>query len=187
MKKNKKNPFFIALIVFLLIIIITFIIYVLYSSSNNETLKEFNKEGYDSTNSDIFYKKIVTNNTLNDYYKDIENNQNSQYQEYYFKKNSTDYIELKMIYNNGVSTSLNIVSNLKNNETEFNYELSYKDAHLILQGNNSNNYECQVIKKYKISVETSSKYCDMIKDEINEFNLEKEKILKNEKIKSLIK
>lgn len=187
MKKNKTNPLQLALIVVIIIIIITFIFYVIYSSSNSETLKEFNKEGYDSTNKDLFYKKITTNNTLKDYYKDISNNTESKYQEFYFTKNSTDFIELKMIYQNGVTTSLNIISNLKTDETQFNYELSYKDAHLILEGNKKNNYECQVIKNYKVSVETTSKYCEMIKDEMEEFNQEKESLLKNEKIKSLIK
>lgn len=185
--KNSNNVIKITIAVIAFIIILSFVIYILYNNSNNETLEEFNKEGFDSTKQDLFYKKILTNNTLEDFYKDMANKKDSEYQEFYFSKDSTEYIELKMIYKNGISTSLNITNNLQKNETNYNYELSYKTAHLLIEGNSNNDYECQIIKNNNVSTEIAKKYCDMIQDEIIEFNDSKEDLLKNEKIRALIK
>lgn len=187
MKNKKKLPLKILILTLLIVVFIIFIAYVLYSSSKNEILGEFNKEGYDSTNKDLFYKKITTDNTLEDFYNDMSNNTDTAYQEFYFSKDSTEFIELKMLYKSGVSTSLNITSDLKNNDTKFNYELSYKEMYLILEGNDKNDYDCNIVKNNNISQEIVKKYCDMIIDEIDNFETEKAELLKNEKIKALIK
>ena len=74
----------------LLIIPITFIIIlviaIIYLTSNTKDLKtELEDIGYTTNNEEeAFYKKIVTNNTLEDYYNDLANQVNSQYEEYYF-------------------------------------------------------------------------------------------------------
>lgn len=169
------------------IIIVPISIYCVEKSKENKITEEFTKEGYKTSKDDAFYRKIVTGNTLASYYEDISNKVDTQYQEYYYSKESNDFIELKMIYKNEVTTTLNISSDIETNLLTFNYELTYKDAHLILDGNSEDNYECEIVVNKKVSDETVQKYCDMIIDEINNFNSVKEELLKNKKINNITK
>ena len=169
------------------IIIVPISIYCVEKSKENKITEEFTKEGYKTSKDDAFYRKIVTGNTLASYYEDISNKVDTQYQEYYYSKESNDFIELKMIYKNEVTTTLNISSDIETNLLTFNYELTYKDAHLILYGNSEDNYECEIVVNKKVSDETVQKYCDMIIDEINNFNSVKEELLKNKKINNITK
>ncbi len=183
---KEKGSFGLIIIIIIGSILVASVIIGIEVSNSKKIAKEFSKEGYETTSEDIFYKKIVSGNTLDDYYKDIANKKDSYYEEYYFSKESNDFIELKLLYQQDVSTTLNIISNLENGETEFNYELAYKTSHLLIEGNSTNNYECKIIDNNKVDMDTVSGYCDMIMDEINNFNDIKNDLLKNDKIRSLV-
>lgn len=190
MKKNRKSNqnqyiYKIVIIIIVLLIIVPFIVYISVSSSNKEIAAEFKKEGYNTSNQDAFYRKVTTGNTLDDYYNDIANEIDSQYQEFYYSKESNDFIELKMIYKNKVSTTLNITTDLKTDELEYNYELAYKDAHLLIEGNSKNDYTCNVIANNKVEEKLVTQYCNMVIEEINEYNQVKQELMKNQKIKDL--
>lgn len=190
MKKKKTGKNLLSKIIFgiiALFLIIVLVIFVYERGTNKEEEEVFQKEGYTTSNEDAFYKKIVSDNTLDDFYADVQQERDSNYEEYYFSKESNDFIELKMLYRNKVSTTLNITSDLKTNVLEYNYELTYKTAHLLLEGSSTNNYDCEVIVNDEVSAETVQKYCDMIIDEINSYNEIKNDLLRNNQIKSMIK
>ncbi len=183
-KKKKKNN----LTTISIVILITILITIIFLSNSNKGIDEvFDKEGYITEEESAFYKKVVTNNTLDDYYNDLANKRNSQYEEYYFSKDSNDFIELKMSYQKNVTTTLNITSDLKTLDINYNYELSYKDAHLMLEGTDSNDYTCNVILKEQVSDETINTYCDMIKDEIETFKTRRSDLMKNKRIQEIVK
>ena len=184
-KDNKKIIYGIIIAVIALLVLVPIFVYISVKGSNKEIEEEFNKEGYTTTKQDAFYRKVTTNNTLDEYYSDIAEGISSEYQEYYYSKQSNDFIELRMIYKNNVTTSLNITSDLHTNELIYNYELSYKTAHLILEGSSKDDYTCNVIVNNKVDQDTVKKYCNMIIDEINAYNIVKQELLKNEKIKDL--
>ena len=184
-KNNKKIIYSIIIIVIILLIIVPLFVYISVNSSNKEIEEEFNKEGYKTSKEDAFYRQITTNNTLDEYYEDVANEKDSEYQEFYYSKLANDFIEVKMLYKNKVNTTLNITTDLKTNELEYNYELAYKNAHLILEGNSKDNYACNVITNNKINSDTVTKYCNMIIEEINDYNTVKDELLKNKKIKDL--
>lgn len=190
-KRNNKNSNSILckiiIGVIVSILLISAIIYVIINGTNKKLEKEFAKEGYTTTPKDAFYRKIVTNNTLDDYYKDMASGNDTEYQEFYYSKQSNDFIELKMIYRNKVSTSLSISTNLETEEVTYNYELAYKNAHLLLEGSSKENYNCNVIDNNKVQSDTVKNYCDLIIDEINDYNLVKEELLKNNQIRDLSK
>lgn len=186
-KKSLSLKEWIIILAIATIIIVPISIYCVEKNKENKITEEFTKEGYKTSKDDAFYRKIVTGNTLASYYEDISNKVDTQYQEYYYSKESNDFIELKMIYKNEVTTTLNISSDIETNLLTFNYELTYKDAHLILDGNSEDNYECEIVVNKKVSDETVQKYCDMIIDEINNFNSVKEELLKNKKINNITK
>ena len=192
MKKKKKltnsKLFYILIGVVVLIIVVVLIVLGNIANEDYSDFQEQLKEdGYNATNNyDAFFKKIVSNNTLDDYYKDIANKTNSLYEEYSLSKESYDYIELKMEYQNDIITVLNIISNLKSSEINFNFELTYNDSHIILDGNSSSDYECNVVLQKESSNDTVLTYCHMIRDEINTFKESKEELLKNKAIKKII-
>ncbi len=191
MKKKKKqdNNLMIKIIIgiVVIIILIPIVTYISLKGSNRELDEEFNKEGYTTTNEDAFYRKITTNNTLDDFYNAMASNYDAEYQEFYYAKQSNDFIELKMIYKNSVSTSLNIITNLETNEVTYSYELAYKTAHLLLEGTSKEDYSCKVIDNNRVQEDVVKKYCDLMIDEINEYNEVKDDLLKNNKIGDLSK
>lgn len=173
--------------IIILIILIPIIVYITIKGTNKGIEKEFNKEGYTTSKEDAFYRKITTNNTLDDFYNAMASKNDSEYQEFYYAKQSNDFIELKMIYKNNVSTSLNIITNLETNELTYSYELAYKTAHLLLEGTSKEDYSCKVIDNNRVQEDIVQKYCDLIIDEINEYNEVKDNLLKNNKIGNLSK
>ena len=186
-KQKKSNNIYIYIIigVFLSVFVISAIIYITINGTNKKLDDEFAKEGYNTTPKDAFYRRVVTNNTLDDYYRDMQSETDSEYQEFYYSKQSNEFIELKMLYKNKVSTSLNISTNLETGELTYNYELAYKTAHLLLDGSSKENYNCNVIDNNKVQPETIKNYCDLIIDEINDYNTVKEELLKNNQIRDL--
>jgi hypothetical protein len=183
-KKKSYNLTFIAVIVLCLGIILS----LLYYSSREQIVKrELNKEGYTSSKEDAFYHQIISNNTLDDYYNDIASNKDSLYEEFYVSKESNSLIELKMYYQNQINTTLNILSKLNSDYVNFNFELSYQDSSFILEGNSSNNYECDVIEEKNVSKDSINYYCDYIKDEIENYLQKKYKLLQNETLVNNIK
>ncbi|MCI8460594.1 MAG: hypothetical protein HFE81_04285 [Bacilli bacterium] len=189
MKSNKKDNKKKIFIIVVAILAISIILYLIISSSDktSEEEKILKKEGYTTEKEDAFYKKIVTNNSLDDYYNDVSHRRESQYEEYYVSKDSNDFIELKLSYYKGVDTTLNILSNLSEETVNYNYELAYKDAHLILEGNDNEANDCKVVLNENISQDTINTYCDMIKNEIKIFTDRKDELLKNKKINTMVK
>lgn len=189
-KKIKKDNNILKKVIIgivILIILIPIIVYITIKGTNKGIEKEFNKEGYTTSKEDAFYRKITTNNTLDDFYNAMASKNDSEYQEFYYAKQSNDFIELKMIYKNNVSTSLNIITNLESNELTYSYELAYKTAHLLLEGTSKDDYSCKVIDNNRVQEDIVQKYCDLIIDEINEYNEVKDDLLKNNKIGNLSK
>lgn len=188
-KQKKSNNIYLYIIIGVIvsIFVVSSIIYITINGTNKKIDDEFAKEGYNTTPKDAFYRKVVTNNTLDDYYKDMLSETDSEYQEYYYSKQSNEFIELKMLYKSKVSTSLTISTNLETNELTYNYELAYKTAHLLLEGSSKENYNCNVIDNNKVQTETVKNYCDLIIDEINDYNVVKEELLKNNQIRDLSK
>lgn len=187
-KKSKKNN---NIIYYIMIITIVFILVVIFgmrtNNNHNEFQKELKEEGYITEDSEAaFFKKIVSNNTISDYYDDISNDRNTKYEECSLAKETYDYIELKMEYENEIFTVLNITSNLKTDVIQFNFELTYNNSHILLDGDSSTNYECNVITQKEASNSTIDTYCDIIKSEIELFKSRKAELLSNRKIQKII-
>ena len=189
MKKKKKRNYKKIIIITSMIVVVAFLVglELYFGQESNELTRELKKDGYTTEDTDdAFYNKITTGNTLDDYYKDLSNKKNSNYEEYYFSKESYDFIEVKLSYKDEVTTSLNISSDLRTLETTYNFELSYKDAYLIIEGNSIEDYTCKTIVKEKVSEDVIKTYCDRMVSEINAYAEKREEVLNNEKIKELL-
>ena len=149
MKKKKKeevNNVQKAFLIMLSIATVVFISLYLYFSYNNNSLNNtLKEEGYDSDKDTDFYEKVETGNTIEEYNQDVKNDKNSEFIKFYVTKELNNFVEVKMAHKDGVSTTLNINANLKNNKIDYNYELSYKNTYLIFEGNTDNNYDCHYV------------------------------------------
>lgn len=184
-KKNKLNSN-VLLVITIIIVVVTLSLY-FFSKRDPKIDNEFQKEGYETEEEeDPFYKRIVTNNTLDDYYNDISQGKDSSYEEYYFSKESNDFIELKLDTRSNVNTTLNISSDLRTKEVNYNYELTYNKSYLIIEGNSNDNYDCNIIKNKNVNEETLNTICNNIMSEISIFLERRKTILSNKKIKDLV-
>lgn len=182
---EKEKKFWVAFIILLALAIVGTGIYYLTEKTVEE--KELQKSGYSTTDDDAFYKKVVTNNTLDDYYKAMSNNQDAEYEEYYLQKESLNFIELKMSYQNTVDRTLSFTSDLRTDVVRYNYELSYKSSHLILEGNNSENYDCNIVVRKNVNDTDVQKQCDYIAQELAIFLTRRSEMLENETVKALVR
>ena len=174
-KKQENNTLLIVLVSIFAVMLL--LLLVVATTTKDEVYNELENEGYYTETDDAFYKKILTNNTLDEFYNDMNSGRNTKYQEVYVSKTSYDYIELLMIYNDGVTTTLTISSSLKSNELNYNFELSYNKQYLLLEGNEENNYDCEVTVNRNVKKETEKKYCNLIKEQINDFLSSKTQLL----------
>ena len=183
-KKNKNNNLYIIGV--LLCLIIAVICIMIYYSEDNQRKRALQKDGYTIKADDPFYKMVTTNNTLDSYYNDISNKKNSSYEEYYVSKETYNFMEQKLNYYNGVSTALNISSDLRNLSIKYTFELSYEDAYLILEGNSNNGYRCDIVVNEKVLNTQIHEYCDQIQLELETFSTRRSEILANEKIQEYL-
>lgn len=183
-KKQEPNTLLVVLIAIFIVLLLLIIIALI--TTKDEVYEELQIEGYYTETDDTFYKKILTNNTLEQFYNDMNSERNTKYQELYVSKISYEYIELLMIYNEGVTTTLTISSNLKSNELNYNFELSYNKQHLLLEGTEENNYNCNVTVNKNIKKETEKKYCNLIKEQINYYLNSKKQLLNNQNLMNKI-
>lgn len=188
MRKNKeKNKNLFSIVVVITIIII--IVFSIYASKDYKDLKSsLEKDGYGTIdNNEAFYKKIVSKRNLDEYYDDLANGKDTEYEEYTISKESYDFVELKMEYKNKVNTILSINSNLKGSNVQYNFELSYESSHILIEGGSNNEYACDVIDQQNASDETVQYYCNEISDEIKNYLNKRTSVLNNPKLNEVLK
>ena len=83
--------------------------------------------------------------------------------------------------------TLNITSDLKTKVIEYNFELSYNDIYLILEGTSNTSFTCNTITEKNTTPDVIKTYCNTIKQELISFTSERNKILADEKIQNLLK
>ena len=183
-KKNNKNKYVIILLLVLILCMVAYyFLFLTDELGRNLRFKGFKTESV----SDNFYKKIVTNNTLDDFYNDVAEKKDSTYIEYNFTKSSYDFIELKMNYSDNSLSTLNISSDIRNNTIDFNYEISNDSSRLMLDGNMNETFQCNVIMQENVSNSTKNSHCEYIEKEIENFITEKNIYLQDKTISEITK
>ena len=183
-KMNKGSLIMIITIFSMLIILLCAIIYVTYENKDLE--KGMQDTGYEIEENSVFYEKIETNNTMEDYYNDVKNNKDSKFIKYYVSKELDNFIELKMLKQGDTTITINIVNNFQTNKTEFNCEVKDNYSHLIIEGNSDDDYLCNHVLKENVNNEVLDYYCSQMEGELSIFSSKKEELLKNERIQKRI-
>lgn len=186
----KKNIIIICSII-LSIFIIAIIIISNNDKNNNEYIvKHVNDLGYIYDKDGLIYKKVVSNNNLDEYYTDIALNNDTNYLEYYFTFESYSFIQLHMTYSKGVSTVFNAVSDLNNNKFDYTYEITKNDSSAIIEGIYDEGatvpFTCDVVVLKKLEDVGVKSYCDNAFKLLESALNEKKNLLNNKKFKELI-
>ena len=181
----------IAVLIVVFIVIISAVVISNNDNNNQKYLVNYiNDLGYKFDEDGSIYKRIVSNNSLDEYYRDIKSNKDSHYLEYYFSMDSYMFIQLYMAHSNGVNNVFNAMSDLNSNEITFTYEITKKDASLILEGtysiDNSIPYSCDAVSLKKASNDAVAGYCDNALLLVQEFVNEKKNLLNDEEFRNIV-
>ena len=186
-----KKKILIIIGILIIIVIIGIAMYYITDQNQEENNIYINNYlsnlGYKYNEKDNIYQKITTNNTLDEFYNTVKNKQKTNYNEYYYSISNNNFIELNMAYNNGITEVINITSDLTKQELTFNYELSKDDSSALLEGSyNNNKYICKIVSLKKLKDESKDKYCNTIKNHLNIFIEEENKLITNEEFNKII-
>ena len=88
-RKNKNQENNTALIILIAVFVgMLLLLLVATTVTKDEVYNELENEGYYTETDDAFYKKVLTNNTLDEFYNDMNSGRNTKYQEVYVSKTS---------------------------------------------------------------------------------------------------
>ena len=181
----------IGVITFIIIVILSILMY--YTTDQKQEENELyinsylNDLGYTYNEEENMYKKITTNNTLDDFYELSSNKKEAYYQEFYFSQESNSFIELNMAYNNDITEVFNINSDLTKQEITYNYEITKNDSSAILEGSyNNNTFTCEIVSLKKLTDNNKEIYCETIKKLANNFIKEENKLIDNVEFNRII-
>lgn len=186
---NKK--ILIGVGVFIIIIIIGILMY--YTTDQKQEENEIyinnylNDLGYTYNEEEKMFKKITTNNTLDEFYELSSKNQEAYYEEYYFSLDNNSFIELNMAYKDGITEVFNVTSDLTKQEITYNYEITKDDSSAILEGSyNNNSFKCEIVSLKKLNDDNKDQYCETIRKYANKFIEEENQLLNNEEFNNII-
>ena len=177
--------------VFIIIIIIGILMY--YTTDQKQEENEIyinnylNDLGYTYNEEEKMFKKITTNNTLDEFYELSSKNKEAYYEEYYFSLDNNSFIELNMAYKDGITEVFNVTSDLTKQEITYNYEITKDDSSAILEGSyNNNSFKCEIVSLKKLNDDNKDQYCETIREYANKFIEEENQLLNNEEFNNII-
>lgn len=186
----KKNTL-IIIGVFIIIVVLGILMY--YTTDQQQEANELyinnylSNLGYKYNNKERTFKKITTNNTLDEYYELSNNKEESYYNEYYFSLDNNSFIELNMGYKNEITEVFNITSDLTKQEITYNYEITKGDSSAIIEGSyNNNEFKCKIVTLKKLKEDNKDTYCERAKKQANLFIEEENKLLSNKEFIKII-
>ena len=162
----------------IILIIIVILLIVLKSYLNSESVIQNNIRKYITSKEfvldkdNIFYEKILSNNTFDQYQTEVKNKNDSTYQELIFDIYSYQLVENLYKYNDGVNIFLSASYNYKSEKLNYSYRTTYKTSNIIFTGSyNNNKFICNTEYQFDTNIENSKEeYCNLIKMYIEEFN-----------------
>lgn len=145
---------------------------------NYLTENRFKKEGE-------FYTKQLTENTLDDYYSDVEFGDDSSYQKLYFDINNRELRSISYNYQDGVEYYFVPVYSYRTNSIIYDYEINGNGKTIRLNGKyNPQTKEFSCANNGKVSLTDASKetICEVIKIDVDDFNADAKDVIKDNEI-----
>ena len=178
-----KKLIIIASIIILLFLCLT----LLSGKSNSSTISETLEKNNYVIENDI-YRKIVTSNTQEDFYRNIKSNAATEYVEYQYIP-STNILKCINLKYDKFYYLCDITEDFTNNKINYSCDSSYGNSQLTVYGEydyNNNSLSCNN-RNGNISNDITNIYCGNIKQQINDFVLESNKLLSNKKFSKAVR
>lgn len=176
------------LIIIAVIIIILFLCFtLLFGKSNSSVISDILEENNYILDNDI-YRKNITNNTQEDFYRNIRDNTATKYVEFQYIP-STNILKCINLKYDKFYYLCDITEDFNNNKINYSCDSSYGNSQLTVYGeyNHSNkSLSCQS-RNDKINTDVVKIYCGNVKEQINEFIIESNKLLNNRKFSKAVR
>lgn len=179
MIKDKKIKF---LIILALIVLVLWII-TNYLTSTNKLHKYLLNNGF--TKTENFYTKILTENDIDDYYQDIQNNINSNYKELYFSSENYQLIGNIQEYNEGLIYYYSPIYDYHEDTLTYDFEISNDNIQIIFEGDYniiSQKMNCNLSNtssEIELTTDEKSIICKKIELDTKDFTKEVNKLFKD--------
>ena len=178
-----KKLIIIAITIFILFLCFT----LLFGKSNSSTISEVLEENKYVLENDI-YRKIVTKNTQEDFYRNIRNNVATNYVEYQYIP-STNLLKCINLKYDKFYYLCDITEDFTNNKISYSCNSSYGNNQLTVYGeyDSSNNTLSCNNRNDKISIDVTKVYCGNVKQQVNDFIVESNKLLSNKNFNKVVR
>ena len=176
------------LIIIAVIIIILFLCFtLLFGKSNSSVISEILEKNNYILDNDI-YRKNITNNTQEDFYRNIRGNASTQYVEYQYIP-STNILKCINLKYDKFYYLCDITEDFTNNKINYSCNSSYGNNQLTVYGEydyNNKTLSCKN-RNDNIKNDITSIYCNNVKQQINDFVIESNKLLSNKKFSKAVR
>ena len=190
-KNNKDYKNYIPLLVSIFVLVIVFIIiFTFVLGKTDDSYRDSKLDDMEYILEGNTYYKNMTNNTLDEFYTSVKNNQNNSFLEYKFEIDSNSFYETKLDYNNGITSSYMYSYELYTNTIFITYELSTLNSNVIISGKYNeydNSIKCNIegTNNYSSSL-TLDEYCNTLANNINDFIIERDKFINDSRFVSIL-
>lgn len=186
---NKKKIIIITSIIALLLILI--LIISLFKNPQTEIIEYLQSIEFVNENTTNLYSKQISNNTLEQHNKNIENNIESEYEILYFNTDTYELTKNKIAYKDEITKDFTPTYNYKNNKLNYIYRINYNNTNIIMEGTyniNNKTFTCIPTFSYQIDIEKSKKdICNKIKLEVELFSYETQTLFDNPQLLDYMK
>ena len=177
-----KKLIIIVIILFALFILFT----LLFGKSNVAIVSDTLIDNNYVLDGDV-YRKIVTNNTQEDFYDNMKNNTVDRYIEYQYIINTNILKSISLKYDS-LYYLCDITEDFSTNKLNYSCNSTYNDLQLNIYGDfdySSSELSCYN-RNEEISDDVTSEYCDNVYNQIKDFILERNKLLVNKSFKKVV-
>ena len=162
-------------IIIIIVIIISLILLKIYFKNDNTIRNNVKNyiisKDFKIDKDNILYEKILSNNTYEDYQKDINNKIESSYQILLFDIYSYQLVENLYNYKDGVNSFLSATYDYKTDTLTYNYRTTYETANIIFSGSYTDDeFVCENEYSFDAYITGNEHdYCDLIEYYIKDF------------------
>lgn len=184
---NKKHIKIIINIGIFIILLVAFKL--ITQKTTTSKVKEYiTKKGFNQVEKTNIYSKEISEITIDEYFKNADDNIESKYQTLYFDLNNYQLSKTQMEYRNNIYSYFTPTYNYKNNSFNFEYEITFKDGYINFYGEydiENKDFICD-IKNYKnMNAQSSSNQeiiCNKILYDMKSFSIEALELIDNSKL-----
>lgn len=181
-----KKKIIIITLAFIAILLTTVLILNLKKDTKTQITNYLSNIGFDKYGNSFLYIKQTSENNLEDYNKDIEQNIETEYEVLYFNVDTFELTKDKMTYNDGITKNFTPTFNYSNDNLTYTYRIKYNNSNIIMEGTyyiETKYFTCKPAFSHQMDIEKTKKaICNKIELEMKIFEYEINTLIENPKL-----